>query len=73
MKRMKRSTVMPAILFIYLCIMAVIGFKGVKSGETSVTTYVVTIAVTLALIVVLHFFLKKREKLRQEREKNLMN
>ena len=63
----RRSTVLPAILLIYLAVMACFGYKGVESGETSVTTYVLTIAVTLALIVTLHFFLKKREKLRRER------
>lgn len=67
MKKFKRSTVLPAILFIYLCIMAVIGLKGVKSGETALSTYIITIAVTLALIITLHFFLKKREKIRGDR------
>lgn len=68
MKKLKRSTVFPAILFVYLFGMAIIGLKGVRSGETTLTTYILTIAVTLALIVALHFFLKKREKLRDERE-----
>ena len=71
MKRMKRSTVLPLILLIYLAGMAWISLKGVKSGETSYTTYFLTIAVTLALIVTLHFFLKRCEKLREEREKDM--
>lgn len=67
MNKFKRSTVLPAILFVYLCVMACLGYKGVRSGETSLTTYILTIAVTLALIVVLHFFLKKREQIRQRK------
>lgn len=71
MKKLKRSTVLPLILLVYLGIMAWIGLKGVESGETSLATYLVTIAVTLALIVVLHFFLKKREKYREQRERDM--
>lgn len=67
MKRYKRSTVLPVILFIYLCVMAWLGLEGVRSGETSLTTYILTIAVTLGLIITLHFFLKKREKMRDKR------
>ena len=73
MRRFKRSTVLPLILFFYLCIMAWMGLKGLKSGETSLTTYILTIGVTLALIITLHFFLKRREKLREERENDMKN
>lgn len=66
----KRSTVLPIILLIYLIIMACMGYKGVQTGETSMLTYVLTIIVTLALIITLHFFLKRREKYREERERN---
>lgn len=69
----KRSTVLPLILLVYLCGMSWIGYKSVRTGETSVTTYVLTIVVTLALIVALHFFLKKREKLRDERLEDIKN
>lgn len=68
----RRSTVLPVILLAYLTVMAVFGLKGVKTGETSMLTYILTIVVTLALIIVLHFFLKKREKLRDERLKDIM-
>lgn len=69
----KRSTVLPAILLIYLILMAIMGLKGVRSGETSILTYVLTIVVTLMLIIILHFFLKRREKLRDERLRDINN
>lgn len=73
MNKFKRSTVLPVILFFYLCIMAWFGLKGLKTGETSPTTYFLTIGVTLGLIVVLHFFLKRREKLARERREDINN
>lgn len=69
--KFKRSTVLPFILLIYLAVMAWIGLDGVRSGETSMATYLVTIGVTLALIITLHFFLKRRERLRDERIRDL--
>lgn len=71
--KLRRSTLLPLILLIYLGVMAVIGWKSVKTGETSLTTYWLTIVVTLSLIITLHFFLKKREKLRDERLKDIEN
>lgn len=67
MRRLQRSTTLPIILLLYLIIMAFIGFDSVKNGETSLSVYIITIAVTLCLIIILHFFLKRREKLRDER------
>ena len=69
--KFKRSTVLPIILFIYLCFMAWIGYGGLRRGEVSLTTYIITIVVTLALIITLHFFLKRRERLRDERMKDM--
>ncbi|MBO5267201.1 MAG: hypothetical protein J6B13_00370 [Muribaculaceae bacterium] len=65
--KIHRSTLIPAILLVYLAVMAWLGLDGLRSGQTSVPAYVATIIVTLAVIVLLHFFLRKRERLRRER------
>ena len=65
--KIHRSTLIPAILLVYLAVMAWLGFDGLRSGQTSVPAYVATIIVTLAVIVLLHIFLRKRERLRRER------
>lgn len=59
--------VIPLILAGYLAVMAYMGYDGYVSGETSALTYFGTIAVTLCLLVLLHFNLKRRERLRRER------
>lgn len=68
--KIKKSTYIPAILLIYLAVMSVIGYKGLSTGQTSPLQYYCTIAATLAIIVLLHFFIKKRERLRREREES---
>lgn len=65
--KIHRSTLIPAILLVYLAVMAWLGLDGLRSGQTSVPAYAATIIVTLAVIVLLHFFLRKRERLRRER------
>ncbi len=62
-----RAIIVPALLLVYLAVMAYIGLDGVRSGQTSLVAYIATIAVSLGVIVLLHFFLKKRERLRRER------
>ena len=62
----KASTVVPLALTAYLAFMAYYGRHMYIRGEY--LYYFGTIAVTLAIIVILHFSLKKKEKLRQERE-----
>lgn len=51
--------------------MSVIGWKGYQSGQNSALYYFGSIAVTLGIIYLLHLRLKKREKLRAEREQEL--
>lgn len=65
--KISRSTLIPAILLVYLAVMAWLGLDGLRSGQTSPLAYAATIIVTLAVIVLLHFFLRKRERLRRER------
>ena len=66
--KIKRSTIIPAILFVYLVVMSTIGWKQYASGAMSATEYFGIIAITLAVIVLLHFNIKRRERLRAERE-----
>lgn len=63
----KRSTVIPAILSVYLLIMAAIGWPRYASGEESALFYFGVLGVTVAVIVLLHFNLKRQEKLRRKR------
>lgn len=67
-KRIKRSTLVPLLLAAYLGVMARIGWPEYASGKTSALYYFGIIAATLVVIVLLHFNLKRREALREQRE-----
>ncbi|MDE7410835.1 MAG: hypothetical protein K2M94_02225 [Paramuribaculum sp.] len=67
--KLRRSTLIPLLLLIYLAVMAYIG-RDHLSQENSLY-YFGVIAGTLAVIVILHFTLKRRETLRREREEDL--
>lgn len=69
--KVKRSTLIPAILLVYLAVMASIGWRQYASGDMSATEYFGIIAITLAVIVLLHFNMKRRERLRAEREADM--
>lgn len=64
---MKRSTIIPLILGIYLAVMASIGWPDYQAGRTSALFYFGVIAITVVVLILLHFNLKRREKLRRER------
>lgn len=64
--KIKRSTFLPIILLVYLGVMAYIGRGELAAGNY--LYYFGIIGITLVCIVLLHFFLRKREKLRDERE-----
>lgn len=68
MKRFKRSTLIPLILIIYLAVMSYIGYADYAAGVTSALYYFGIIAVTLLCIFLLHLSLKRRERLRRQRE-----
>ncbi|MDE5573681.1 MAG: hypothetical protein K2I94_08035 [Muribaculaceae bacterium] len=59
---MKKSTLIPLILVVYLAVMAGIGFPRFQSGEYSPQFYFGTIAVTLFVIWLLRCNLLKRGK-----------
>ncbi len=67
--KFKRSTVIPIMLLIYLGVMAYIGRGEFQAGNY--TYYFGIIGVTLLCIFLLHIFLRKRERLRNERESDI--
>lgn len=69
--KIKRSTLVPAILAVYLLIMAYIGWPEYAVGRTSALTYWGTVIFTLVIIVLLHFNIKRRERLRRQREDDI--
>lgn len=71
--KLKRSTVIPVILLIYLAVMVVLGWPDYVRGATSPALYFGGTALTVAVIVLLHFNLKKREEYRRRREESRRN
>ncbi|MCM1504102.1 MAG: hypothetical protein NC127_02775 [Muribaculum sp.] len=66
---MKKSTYIPLLLFAYLCVMSYIGRGEFFAGNYFY--YFGIIGATLVCIILLHFFMKKRDALRREREKDV--
>lgn len=64
--KIKRSTLIPALLLAYLGVMSYIGYPEFQAGHY--LYYFGVIGVTLVIILVLHIFLKKRERMREHRE-----
>ena len=73
MKKLKRSTVIPAILLVYLAVMASIGYPAYAEGRTRPLEYFGIIAITLMVVVLLHFNIKRRDRLQRERQERLNN
>lgn len=57
--KLRRSTVIPVLLLIYLAVMSYLGLPELRAGRYAY--YFGIIGVTLLLIYLLHVFLKKRE------------
>lgn len=66
---MKRSTVIPLIMLVYLAVMSYIGRGEFFAGHY--LYYFGIIGISLVIIVLLHFSLKRRERLRRERESDM--
>lgn len=62
-----RATVIPGILALYLVVMACIGYPGYADGQTSALRYYGIISITVVILILLHFSLKRRDRLRRER------
>ena len=69
--KLKRSTIVPLMLAVYLAVMASIGYGEYAAGRMSALYYFGVIAVMAVVIILLHFNLKRRERLRRERENNM--
>lgn len=69
MKKYKKSTYLPILLLLYLGTMSYIGFNEFLKGNY--LYYFGIIGATLLVIVLLHFSLKRKENLKQEREDEL--
>lgn len=67
--KLRRATVIPLILLVYLGVMAYIGRGELLSGNY--LYYFGIIATTLLCILLLRIFLVKRERLRDRREADL--
>lgn len=63
--KLRRSTLIPAILLIYLGIMSCIGYPEFQQGHY--LYYFGVIGVTLVIIAFLHLFLRKRERQREQK------
>lgn len=61
--KLRRSTFIPVLLLIYLGVMSYIGYPEFQQGHY--LYYFGVIGVTLVIIAILHLFLKKRERLRE--------
>lgn len=70
---MKKHIVIPVVLLIYLAVMSYIGYPSYVSGIFSPLYYFGVIGISLGVIVLLYFFIKKREQLRQERKDDIEN
>lgn len=66
---MKRSTTIPLLLLVYLAVMSYVGRGELTAGNY--LFYFGVIGITLVCIVLLHFSLKRRERLRREREEDM--
>lgn len=65
--KLRRSVTIPCLLLIYLGVMSWMGIDGLRSGQTTPAQYIATIAITLGVIILLYFFLRRRERLRDKR------
>ena len=69
MKKPKKSTLLPLVLIGYLGGMAYVGRHELEAGNY--LYYFGIIGASLVCIVLLHFSLKRRERLRREREDDI--
>lgn len=65
--KISRAILIPGVLLVYLVVMATMGWKHYAAGAMSWMEYYGVIALTLGIIVVLHFTIKRRDRLRRER------
>lgn len=71
MKKIPRSTLIPSILLIYLAVMSYFGYLEYSAGKSSPLYFFGIIATTLVVIFLLHLSLRRKERLRREREEDM--
>ena len=67
---LKKSTYLPALLAVYLIVMATIG-RGLAT--TKPLEYYAVLAISAGVIVLLHFTLRKKERLAERKNDNENN
>lgn len=66
MKKVKKSTLIPSLLLLYLAVMSVIGYRSMREGAITPLFYALVIAGTLLCIAGVHFSMKHREKIHEK-------
>lgn len=69
MKKLNRTTLLPSALLVYLAVMAYLGYPHLQAGET--LFYFGVIGASLVIIALLYIILRKRDKIRQQRDEQL--
>jgi len=67
----RKSTVLPLVLLAYLGIMSYIGYSDYAAGHFTPLYYFGIIGASLLVIILLHFSLRRREKLAAERKQDI--
>jgi TRAP-type uncharacterized transport system fused permease subunit len=66
--KIKKTILIPAMLLVYLIVMATLGYPDFARGKSSAAEYFGTIAISLLAIVLLYFNFRYRDRLRQKRD-----
>ena len=69
MAKIRKSTLIPIALLVYLAVMATIGWRNWQAGQLTTRYYFGMVAITLLCIILLHFSLRRRERLRDLRDR----
>lgn len=67
MKKIPRSTLIPSILLVYLAVMSYFGYIEYATGKSSPLYFYGIIVTTLVVIFLLHLTLRRKERLRNQR------
>jgi hypothetical protein len=69
MAKFKRYQTIPGFLFVYTTVMAICFLT--KNGEMSSTEKWITFGVSYVIIILLYFVLRRKERLKREREEDM--
>lgn len=71
--KIKRYTLIPLLLAVYTLVFAAYARVAYNSNDTSALSFWGTICINMGVIVLLHFVLKRNDRLRNERLKDIEN